>query len=438
MEKLRWAATMEAKSMLPPDIELSPDWLAKWLERLKTLPSLAKNWLSHQTRDEYWKHGSVCEDYSKIKAAAFLWGGYADGYTNSVRRTLDNIGCAKRAVIGPWVHLYPHIAMPGPRWGFCEEAVKWWDKHLKANKVADEPELVCFIQDSVPLPFPDSVKGRWVAEPKTYTETLYLTGSSLSSTPGKGKVSFSTDETCGKGFNRYFPGNLKEVSADQSEDDKLSCTFETSGVVTPYEIFGRPVVCLSVASDKPIANIILRLCIIDPEGKSRLVSYGACNLNHDDTHEKVTPLISGEFKDIRIELDIMGERLAKNYKLRLCASTAYFPLFLPNPERVTLTLDLSKCQLEIPILKSWSELPHSVPEPSDHKPLPTTVNEISEMEKTSETDESGRFTSTISSRIKNRLEKIGLTTEWITTDSQSIHPDDPQTAELNIKHNMIW
>lgn len=38
-----------------------------WLERLKKAGEPWVNtWISHQTRDEFWKHASVCEDYSKV------------------------------------------------------------------------------------------------------------------------------------------------------------------------------------------------------------------------------------------------------------------------------------------------------------------------------------------------------------------------------------
>jgi predicted acyl esterase len=32
----------------------------------RTRPDI-EQWRSHQSRDEYWKHGSVCEDYHAIQ-----------------------------------------------------------------------------------------------------------------------------------------------------------------------------------------------------------------------------------------------------------------------------------------------------------------------------------------------------------------------------------
>jgi predicted acyl esterase len=53
---------------LPPDPALVGDsWRAMWLERLQNIPLFQENWLRHQRRDAYWKHGSVCEDYAAIQ-----------------------------------------------------------------------------------------------------------------------------------------------------------------------------------------------------------------------------------------------------------------------------------------------------------------------------------------------------------------------------------
>ena len=40
-------------------------------------------WLEHQRRDAYWRHGSVCEDFSAIQCPVFAVGGWADAYTNA-------------------------------------------------------------------------------------------------------------------------------------------------------------------------------------------------------------------------------------------------------------------------------------------------------------------------------------------------------------------
>ncbi len=65
-ENLGWAATMLAYSSRPPDPKIvGTKWRKMWLERLKAEPFLLIPWLQHPHRDAYWKHGSVCENFSR-------------------------------------------------------------------------------------------------------------------------------------------------------------------------------------------------------------------------------------------------------------------------------------------------------------------------------------------------------------------------------------
>ncbi|MED5530900.1 MAG: CocE/NonD family hydrolase, partial [Pseudomonadota bacterium] len=131
-ENLGWGATMLSFSSRPPDpLFVGERWRELWLERLDQQPHLSPIWLQHQSRDEYWKHGSICEDYSKIEAPTLAIGGWGDAYKNAVPALLENLSCPKKGIIGPWVHKYPHFAVPEPRIGFLQETLRWWDKWLK-------------------------------------------------------------------------------------------------------------------------------------------------------------------------------------------------------------------------------------------------------------------------------------------------------------------
>jgi len=83
---------MLSYSSRPPDPALfEQNWRAMWLQRLDHMPFLASTWLRHQHRNDYWKHGSVCEDYSAIKTAVLSIGGWHDGYRNTISHLVENI-----------------------------------------------------------------------------------------------------------------------------------------------------------------------------------------------------------------------------------------------------------------------------------------------------------------------------------------------------------
>ena len=161
-----WSTQMLAYSARPPDPQIvGARWRQMWIARLKNMPLLAANWLEHQWRDDFWRHGSVCEDYGAIEAAVLAIGGWADAYVDSVARLVENMRAPARGIIGPWLHKYPHIAKPRPTIPFPVEALRWWDFWLKGEKngAMDGPRLRAYMNDShAPASERDFTPGRWV------------------------------------------------------------------------------------------------------------------------------------------------------------------------------------------------------------------------------------------------------------------------------------
>jgi len=106
-------------------------WRERWLKRLDSEPFLPELCLRHQRRDGCWQPGSVCEDYSAIKAAVPTVGGWCDSYRNAVPALMANLSAPVKGIVGPWVDKYPHFAVPEPRIGFPLEALRWRDRWLK-------------------------------------------------------------------------------------------------------------------------------------------------------------------------------------------------------------------------------------------------------------------------------------------------------------------
>src|SRR5262249_57734660 len=68
-------------------------------------------------------------------------------------------------------------------------------------------------------------------------------------------------QTVGKCSGSWVPfGRAHDQAGDQREDDARSLVFETPPLDSPIEILGAAIVTLEVASDKPIANLVYRLC----------------------------------------------------------------------------------------------------------------------------------------------------------------------------------
>ena len=358
-ENLGWSSTMFCYSSRPPDPALVGErWRQLWLQRLENLPNLVETWLAHQTRDSYWRHGSVCEDYGAITAATQLWGGWSDAYHNAVPRMLANLKAPRQGIIGPWLHKYPHFAVPGPAVGFLQEALRWWDRWLKGldSGVERDPMLRVFVEDWDPPAARHAVRsGRWVAEavwpaPSIRPHLRYLTVEGLAAAPAPETplplASPLDTGTAGGEYCQIWLG--AEGPFDQRRDDAGSLCFDSAPLAEPLEILGSPVVELELSSDKPVAQLTARLNELGPDGASLRVSYGVLNLCHRESHAEPAALEPGRRYRVRLQLDDCAHRFAAGHRLRLALSTAYWPMVWPAPAAAQLTVYAGAATLTLP------------------------------------------------------------------------------------------
>ncbi|MFI4983372.1 MAG: CocE/NonD family hydrolase, partial [Nevskiales bacterium] len=142
-EQLWWTDIMQMFNMRPPDPAISgPDWEAKWRARLDDAEPWIGEWLKHQRRDEFWRHGSVSDDYGAVRCAVFAVGGWADYLSRSVPRLMAGLSGMRFGLVGPWGHHYPQDGIPEPAIGFLQECERFLDTALNGGAgYADVPML---------------------------------------------------------------------------------------------------------------------------------------------------------------------------------------------------------------------------------------------------------------------------------------------------------
>ena len=376
-----WSSVMLCYASRPPDPALVGDrWRDMWLHRLNTQPFPLRLWLAHQRRDDYWKHGSISENYSQLKIPALVISGWADGYLNAPPACAENLSNGK-AINGPWIHKYPHFAYPHPRMDFLAEAIRWWDCWLKGeeNGASDIPAYRAYISENVrPAKWREHEAGRWIAEEQwpsdnIDTKTLYLArfGQVTLDPSEPEELTLCSPLDCGTAGGEIF--TLKpdaDMQSDQRSDDAGSLIFETDVLKQSVDILGRPMVRLRVAIDKPLGNITARLVDVHPDGTGFRVSWGVINIAHRNGNSDPVPVTPDQFVDISIELDECGYRFLSGHRLRLSISTAYWPMIMPPPEAITARIELGEASaIELPV-RSIDDDRYDVPEPADPSPLP--------------------------------------------------------------------
>jgi putative CocE/NonD family hydrolase len=359
-ENLTWGAVLMSYNAYPPDPEIvGARWRDMWRERLEQAICFPELWLAHARRDEYWKRGSVCEDFAAIDCPVYAIGGWADAYTNAIPRLLEHLHAPRKGLIGPWAHLYPHDGVPGPAIGFLQEALRWWDYWLKDvdTGIMAEPMLQVWMQESVPpKPFYKNRSGRWIAEaqwpsPRIRSKRWWLDGTRLSNrSDSEAQFELRSPQTTGIDAGEWCGfGAPGEMPLDQREDDGRSLTFDSESLQEKIEILGAPVVSLQIAADQPVALLAVRLNDVAPGGASTRVTYGVLNLTHRDGHEHPEPLEPGKRYAIKIVLNDVAYAFPARHKLRLAVSTSYWPIVWPSPAAVTLTLFAGGSFLDLPV-----------------------------------------------------------------------------------------
>ena len=354
VDMLQWAVSMLVWNALPPDPAVAgAAWRERWLERLAQTPAFIEPWMTHQLRDEYWRHGSVCEDYAAIEVPVYAVGGWSDGYTDAIPRLLAGLPGPRKGLIGPWSHAFPNDAVPGPEIGFLEESLRWWDHWLKGidTGIMDEPVLRAWMQEyTPPAPHHREWPGRWVAEPcwppadagdRGRRRYLRADGNgTLAESPGAGERRIHRGEqTAGLDAGALTAdGGFGDWPGDQRGEDGRSLSFTSEPLTAPVEILGNPRVRLTVTSDRPGAGLVARLCDVAPTGESLLVTRDLFNLTHRAGHDRTLPLVPGEATVCEFPLKVVAHRFGAGHRIRLSLSTTYWPWMWPHPEPVTLGL----------------------------------------------------------------------------------------------------
>ena len=441
LENLGWSSTMQSYSSRPPDPALvGADWRQIWAKRLQNQPLLIETWLSHQRRDDYWKHGSVAEDYGAIKAAVLTVGGWGDGYRNTMDHLVRHLSAPVKAIAGPWVHKYPHFAKPGPQIGFLQECLRWWDRWLKDidTGVEQDPAFRAYMMESArPATDYECRAGRWISDDVWPSQNLtisryHLTAGGLDRQPGGGTQTICSPQTTGLSSGEYSSfGSAAEWPGDQRIDDAGLLVFDSQALAERVEIFGAAVVNLTVRSTQPQANLVVRLSDLAGDGAATRISFGMLNLCHRESHEKPSALDPRETYRVRITLDQIAYAVPAGHKLRIAISTAYWPFIWPSPQSATVTLDLAESDLELPVrVPSAHEIPpafgaveHAPPQQLDTLQPPKTERrvEINQVD--------GRYSLHVLNDTGRRRDRLtGLETSTLTRERFTILPDDPLSA----------
>ncbi len=455
-QMLQWASVMFAYNASPPDPRFVGErWRAMWLERMEKTPPYIEAWLRHQRRDDYWRHGSVGEDYSAISVPVMAVGGWVDSYNNSIPRLLAGLKSPRLGIIGPWAHAFPELGPPGPVIGFLQESLRWWDHWLKGidTGIMDEPILRTWIQQYEPPARHYTVrKGFWVSEAgwpseNVQPETFYLNhngpGGRLDPVPSRerevpyrGLLAHGFDHI---GWGSY--GQPGEYPGDQRSADGEALSFDSQVLDATLVLLGNPSLSLDLSSDQALALVAARLCDVAPDGSSKLISWGLLNLAQRESQEVPSPLEPGLRYQVTFNMNILGYEVKQGHRLRLSLSPTYSRQAWPSPEPATLTFFTGpNCSLNLPVRRPQSEDGPDPFQPAESAP-PLTLTWLREPARKqrlvrNQTDDRLEFT--LEEDGGRMLLPTGMEVDDWSLETHALQEGDPLSVRQRVQANLEY
>ena len=444
-----WGALMEGFNSRPPDPLISgKNWKKKWIDRLKKTDSFLNIWLNHQQNDSYWLKNSISQKYLNIKIPILAVGGWADCWPNSVIRLIENTNTKCFGIIGPWGHSYPHVGKPGPSIGFLQESLKFFNSFLKNNETNFKSLRLWINSSHAPNPKINKKKGWWVSlnkkEINTKKDKLYFGINKLNKKKSHliQKLSILSSLTCGLNSGEYMPwfasGYGAELPDNQIIDDSESLVFDSNKLKNNYVILGKTSLTVELSSNKNFGMIATRLCEINENGDSNLVTFGILNFNQINGKNINYKIKANKKYKVNLNLNDTGYAFKKNNKIRISISTSYWPMAWPLPEKFKLTIYLKNSFIELP--KRTNLIKYNLfKKPEQSKPIsynqiikPKRLRQIS---RNIETKETTYYVKDFFGKIK--LKDANLITEDFTSQKYFLNENDPLSAKVqyNFQYN---
>jgi putative CocE/NonD family hydrolase len=445
-EQEMWSNFMLVKKAMPPDPQIvGPVWQEMWQQRLDSNRSLSEIWLSHQRRDDYWKQGSVCEDYARISCAVFAICGWEDSYSNFVPRLLEHLECPRLGLMGTWSHAFPNRGAPGPHIGYLQEALRWWKYWLSGEEtgIMSEPQYRVWITgEERPRPYyvPDHAGG-WAAEdswpsPRIRREVRFLNQTGLGAKPEEiGARAVRSPATAGIDCGRWggYGGTCPDMAIDQRREDGQALCFDTAPLSDDTVILGAPIVDLDIEVDQPHVNVTARLCDVYPDGTSAMMTYGVLNLSHRRSHERPEPCPVGERFRVTLRLNDFGRLVPKGHRIRLALATQHWPIVWPQPKLATLAVHLGTSAISLPVRPPNPKDKQVRFEPAEIAPPVPSTELAPGFDRRTITDDVGtgmRTITLVSDHGRHSIDDRAIVIASFNRDEFTIHPDDPLSAKL--------
>ena len=309
---------------------------ARYADVIGREPAWSERWMDHpQASDPFWAPMQCGPALERITVPVLLVGGWQDLFieqTLEQYRTLAGRGVPVRLVVGPWAHL--DLNSQGTI--AINESLAWLDRYAGPGRNGPA---------AAPAP-PDHPVRVWVGgedarqwreiggwPPPGVAEQRWYLGTHGSLGPVRPAEAAPAADAPAASFD-YDPadptpspgGAIMAVNAGSRDNRAVErrldvLVFSSDPLDEPVEILGEVAAEVFLTRDNSYADLFVRLCDVDPRGRSRNVCDGIVRLTEAD------PLTG----TVRVSLVAAAYRFGRGHRIRLQVAGGAFPRFARNP-----------------------------------------------------------------------------------------------------------
>ncbi|KAJ3339830.1 hypothetical protein HDU93_007715 [Gonapodya sp. JEL0774] len=328
----------------------------------------------------FFEHNSVMLNYSQIDVPLYLNSGLYDGYRDYAARIYEGVRDAKtragktpqemKMVLGPWNHAWPQDGPIGPRYSGADEAVRWFDRHMKTDAgdgdIDGPGPVTMYIRDAVPPGRKHlNIPGRWFTTswpiPQTRNAVYHILPSSSSNSTSSGSLILNALPLTNVSYVyklSYKPSSGTEMGTwfgeplpDMRSYDGVSIVFDSEVILDDFAIAGFPKVSILVSAEAPLAHWVVRLEDVWPDGHVSHVTGALRNGAYRNGRQKPEAIKIGEWFKMEMDLHLTTWTFRAGHRVRLAVSNAVFRMAWPTPfEMRTSLMAGAQSSLRLPVI----------------------------------------------------------------------------------------
>jgi uncharacterized protein len=301
-----------------------------------------RDWLKHESYDEYWKGAGVEDRFDRIKVPVQTMGGWWDIFVaGTINGYVGMKGKGAKMVIGPWGH--------GPSRKFGEVdfgagamrsafdyELRWFDRWLKGidNGVDKEPPVEIFYMGA----------NKWRKEkdwpiPGTVYTPVYLAanrGLSLTKPAGAGNLSYVSDPmnpvpTVGGNNCCGTPTVAGPVDQRPIEARADVLSYTSEAMTAPMTIAGPVKMQLFASTDGPDTDWMVKLVDVAPDGYAMNIAEGILRARFREGLTKAKLLTPGQVYEFTVDMVGTANVFRPGHRIRVDIMSSNFPQFSVNP-----------------------------------------------------------------------------------------------------------